>query len=306
MADLENKKKKFSLGNTDKERRNNLIVIFLSVILLVLLVLFFMQHSENKKMMDSLNAEKDSLQQELDGMIQNYDSLKTDNDTLNAQLFIAQTKVKDLMLEIGQVKKASYAQISHYQDQVGSLRKIMRNYIIQVDSLNRRNKILMEENKQVKQDYIEIESRNKALQKEKERLSQKVEKAAMLEAITLSVSGINKKGNEVNNSSKAEKLQISFTLSKNVTAKRGNKKIYVRILRPDQILMVKSKNDRFRFEDLNIPFSVMREVTYEGNELPVNIFWDNKGEAPFMLGEYTIDIFADGNNIGTATFSFRK
>ncbi len=306
MADLENKKKKFSLGNTDKERRNNLIVIFLSVILLVLLVLFFMQHSENKKMMDSLNAEKDSLQQELNGMVQNYDSLKTDNDTLNAQLFIAQTKVKDLMLEIGQVKKASYAQIANYQDQVGSLRRIMRNYIMQVDSLNRRNKILMEENKQVKQDYIEVESRNKALQKEKEQLSQKVEKAAMLEAMNLTVTGINKKGNEVNNCSKAEKLQISFTLSKNVTAKRGNKNIYVRILRPDQILMVKSKNDLFQFEDLKIPFSVMREVTYEGNELPVNIFWDNQGEAPFMQGEYSIDIFTDGNNIGTTTFSFRK
>ena len=307
MGDSEmNTKKKFSLGSTDKERRNNLIVIFLAVILIVVVVLFFMQRGEHKQIMRSLNAEKDSIEVELNQMIQSYDSLKTDNDTVNSQLFIAQTKVKDLMLEIGQVKKASYEQIEQYREEVGSLRRIMRNYIVQVDSLNRRNQQLMEENAQVKQDYAQIESQKAQLEKDKERLAQRVEKAATLEAQGLSAFGINSRGNDVNNSEKAEKIQVNFTLAKNITAQRGAKNIYVRIQRPDQILLLKSKNDLFRFEDLRIPYSAMREVTYEGNDLPVNIFWDNAGEQPFIPGEYTVDIFADGNNIGTTTFSFKK
>ncbi|WP_339737983.1 hypothetical protein [uncultured Sunxiuqinia sp.] len=307
MGDSEmNKKKKFSLGSTDKERRNNLIVIFLAVILIVVVVLFFMQRGEHKQIMQSLNAEKDSIQVELNEIIQSYDSLKTDNDTVNSQLFIAQTKVKDLMLEIGQVKKASYAQIEQYREEVGSLRRIMRNYIVQVDSLNRRNQQLMEENAQVKQEYAQIETQNVQLEKEKERLSQRVEKAATLEAQGLTAFGINSRGNDVSNSDKAEKIQVNFTLGKNITAQRGAKNIYVRIQRPDQILLLKSKNDLFPFEDLRIPYSAMREVTYEGNDLPVNIFWDNTGEPPLIPGEYTVDIFADGNNIGTTTFSFKK
>lgn len=305
MAELE-KKKKFSMGSTDSERRKNLIVAFLVIILVVVVVLFFMQRNEQKGLMQSLNLEKNQIQTELNQMVQHYDSLKTDNDTLNAALFVAQTKVKDLLLEVGQIKKASYQQISQYQEEVGSLRKIMRNYIVQVDSLNRRNQQLMEENKQVKQDYIASESRNKELQQEKEQMAQRIQRAAMLEALNLRVAGINHKGKEVNNSSKAEQLMISFTLSKNVTAKRGAKDLYVRILRPDQILLVKSKSDLFQFEDLKIPYSAMRQVTYEGNELPVNIYWDNAGFDPFMTGDYTIDIFADGNNIGTTSFSFRK
>ena len=60
MSDSVEKKKKFSLGETDKERRNNLIVIFLSVILIVVVVLLFMQRGEHKQIMSSLNAEKDS------------------------------------------------------------------------------------------------------------------------------------------------------------------------------------------------------------------------------------------------------
>lgn len=305
MAELE-KKSKFSMGSTDSERRKNLIVAFLGVILVVVVVLFFMQRSEHKAILESLNLEKNQIQDELNQMVTHYDSLKTDNDTLNAALFVAQTKVKDLLLEVGQIKKASYDQIAKYQEEVGSLRKIMRNYIVQVDSLNRRNQQLMEENQQVKQDYIAAESRNKALEQEKAQMAQRIQQAAMLEALNLNVVGINKKGKEVSNSSKAEQLMINFTLSKNVTAKRGAKDLYVRILRPDQILLVKSKSDLFKFEDLKIPYSATRQVTYEGNELPVNIYWDNTGFDPFMTGDYTIDIFADGSNIGTTTFSFKK
>ena len=306
MSDSAKSKKKFSLGETDKERRNNLIVILLAVFLVVVVVLFFMQRGEHQQIMRSLNTEKDSIQIELNQIVQNYDSLKTDNDTINSQLFIAQTKVKDLLLEVGQVKKASYEQIERYRQEVGSLRGIMRNYIVQVDSLNRRNEQLMAENEQVKQEFAQVESKNKQLEKDKERLSQRVEKAAMLEALNLHAFGINGKGNEVNNSRKAEKMQVSFTLSKNITAKRGAKNIYVRIQRPDQILLIKSKKDLFQFEDLRISYSAMREVTYEGNELPVNIFWDNEGEDSFMTGDYAVDIFADGSNIGTTTCSFKK
>ncbi len=306
MSDTEDVERKFTSGKTDKDRRNNLIVIFLSAILVIVVILFFIQRSEHSKIISSLNSEKESLQSELNEMMQSYDALKTDNDTLNGELFVARTRVKDLMVEIGQLKKASYSQISKYQDEVGSLRRIMRNYIVQVDSLNRRNQQLMVENEQVKQNYMEVESQNKTLQEEKNQLSQRVERASQLEALGLVVTAVNKKGSSINNREKAEKLVINFTLSKNVTAKRGNKNIYVRILRPDQILLTRSAKDLFQFEDLKIPYSAMREVTYEGNELPVNIFWDNQDGEPFMPGVYTIDVFADGNNIGTTTFSFKK
>ena len=92
---------------------------------------------------------------------------------------------------------------------------------------------------------------------------------------------------------------------KNQTAKRGAKNIYVRIQRPDQILLLKSEKDIFKFEDMKIPYSAMREVEYEGNDLPVSIYWDNSGAAPLMPGKYTVDVFADGKNIGTTSFDVK-
>jgi hypothetical protein len=305
MDELGTKKKGFSLGETEKERRNNLIIIMLSVVLLIVVVFFVIQHNENKKIMQALNLEKASIQTELNALMTNYDSIHTNNEALQQELDGAQTKVKDLLMEVEQVKRVSYDQIAQYRTEVTTLRNIMKNYIVQVDSLNRRNEKLMAENMQVKQDFAQSESKNQELEKEKENLKEKIKMAAQLEATELMAVGINARGKDAESARRAEQIKVSFVLSKNITAPRGDKTIYVRIQKPNQVLFQKSATDLFEFEDLKIPFSAKREVTYEGNALPVNIFWDNAG-AEFMAGEYTVDIFADGNNIGTTKFTMKR
>ncbi|HAQ20565.1 MAG TPA: hypothetical protein DCR40_15250 [Prolixibacteraceae bacterium] len=292
------KKKGFSLGETDKDRRNNLIIIILSVLLIIIVSVFILQHNENKKILEALNLEKKAIQTELSTMMTNYDSIHTNNVALQSELVGAQTKVKDLLDEVEQVKKVSYSQIAQYRLEVSTMRNIMKNYIIQVDSLNRRNEKLMAENVQVKEEFAQSESKNLVLEKEKEHLQEKIKMAAQLEATNLIAVGINARGKDAESARRAEQIRVSFVLSKNVTAPRGNKMIYVRIQKPNQVLFQQSPDDLFEFEDLKIPYSAKREVTYEGNALPVNIFWDNQG-AEFMEGEYTVDVFADGNNIGT-------
>ena len=299
------KKKGFSLGETDKERRNNLIIIILSILLVVVVVIFINQNNENKRVMTALTQEKESIQTELKTMMTSYDSIHTTNQALQSEVENAQTKVKDLLLEVVQVKKVSYDQIAQYRQEVTTLRGIMKNYIVQVDSLNRRNQVLMAENVQVKQNYAESESKNQQLEKEKEHLQEKIKVAAQLEATELIAVGINRRGKEAESARRAEQIRVSFVLSKNITAPRGNKMIYVRIQKPNQVLLQVSPDDVFQFEDLKIPYSAKREVTYEGNALPVNIFWDNQG-AEFMPGEYIVDVFADGNNIGTTKFLMKR
>jgi len=299
------KKKSFSLGETDKERRNNLIIIILSVLLLVVISVFVSQHNENKKILAALNMEKASIQTELSTMMTNYDSIHTNNETLQTELSGAQTKVKDLLQEVEQVKKVSYDQIAQYRMEVTTMRNIMKNYIIQVDSLNRRNELLMAENVQVKENFAQSETKNQQLEKEKQHLQEKVKEAELLEATELTAVGINARGKDAESARRAEQIKVSFVLSKNVTAPRGNKMIYVRIQKPNQVLFQESPDDLFQFEDLKIPYSAKREVTYEGNALPVNIFWDNKGQE-FLPGEYTVDVFADGNNIGTSKFLMKR
>ena len=291
--------------NSSKDKRNNLIVIILSVIIVILACLFFWQRSSYKTDAALIRAEKDSIASELTKMVTGYDSIRSENDSLNKTISFAQTKVKDLLLEVGQVKNVSYQQITKYREEVTTLRNIMRDYIVQIDSLNQKNQRLMDENLNVKQQVTEVRGINQQLEEDKKKLEQTVTLAAQLEATGLRATGITAKGKEQVKSNKIEKVKIDFTLNKNQTAKRGSKNIYVRIQRPDQILLMKSNSDVFKFEDMKIPYSAMREVEYEGNDIPISIYWDNSGQSPLIPGKYTVDVFADGKNIGTTAFEVK-
>ncbi len=294
-------KKKHMLGDTEKDRKNNLIVLTLVIVLAVLSFLYFSQRKNNQFIVRMITAQKDSIQVELNHIIAGYDSLKVENDTLTAQMGIAQTRVKDLLEEVATTKKLSLEKISRYQKEVTTLRDIMRNYIVQIDSLNRKNEFLMAENLEVKEQAKKAESRNIQLSEEKQQLEQNLKKAATLEALELTAVALNDRNKDTRFAERASFIRVNFTLSKNITTQRGAKNVYVRIMRPDQLLLIKSADNLFRFEDLKIPYSSVREVNYEGNELPVAIYWDNKGEQPLITGEYVIDVFADGNNIGTTS-----
>lgn len=285
--------------------RKNALVILLSVLLVAVVALFFWQRSENKEVTNQLKQEKAAIETELNGMVLGYDSLKRKNTNLNIEFEGAQNKVKELLVEIEQVKSTSFRQISKYREEMTTLRKIMRDYVVQIDSLNQKNQRLMAENSTVKQEVTEVKTQNQNLEQEKKKLEQTVTIAATLEAANLKASGINKRGKEQTKASKVESIKIDFTLAKNLTAKRGAKNIYVRIQRPDQLLLTKSDKDLFMFEGMKIPFSANREVEYEGMDLPVSIYWDNTGQSPLVTGKYTIDIFADGNNIGTTTLEIK-
>jgi uncharacterized protein (DUF3084 family) len=286
--------------------KKNILVIALAVILVVVVILFFFQRNAHNEIVGQMNQEKDSIQSELKTLVVNYDSLKTDNEDLNTTLMVTQSEIKNLLNEVEQVKKASYREISGYRSKVTTLRGIMKSLYNQIDSLNERNKVLFAENQEVKLQYTEVKSENEQLSKEKEKLEQTVKRAQILEALDLRGTGLNPRDKETLKVARTSKLMISFTLSKNLTAKRGAKNIYIRIMRPDQLLLLESEQDLFKYEDLKIAYTAKREVNYEGMELPINIYWNNTGKDPLLAGTYTVDVFADGNNIGSSEFVLRK
>jgi FtsZ-binding cell division protein ZapB len=292
-------------NHNSSDLKKNALVVLLSLLLIFVIALFFWQRSQHEGITTQLKQEKAAIETELNGMVLGYDSLKRNNSNLNIQFEGAQNKVKELLTEIEQVKSTNLRQITKYRDEMNTLRKIMRDYVIQIDSLNQKNQRLMAENSNVKQEVTEVKTQNQTLEQEKKKLEQTVTLAATLEALNLRATGINKKGKEQSKASKIESIKVDFTLGKNLTAKRGAKNIYIRIQRPDQLLMTKSDKDLFKFEGMNIPFSAVREVEYEGMDLPVSIYWDNSGQSALVPGQYTIDLFADGNNIGTTSLEVR-
>jgi len=64
------------------------------------------------------------------------------NDSLVALLSTEQAKVQRLLEELRTVKATNAKEIARLKKELDTLRKIMRNYVVQIDSLNRENEQL--------------------------------------------------------------------------------------------------------------------------------------------------------------------
>ena len=89
--------------------------------------------STKSKLVNELNIEKADLTQEMVELRQEYAELQTANDTLNASLEIEREKVDQLIERFQQTEATNRAQIRQYEKELGTLRSIMKHYIVQIE-----------------------------------------------------------------------------------------------------------------------------------------------------------------------------
>ncbi len=283
-----------------KKDKTLLIVIgVLSAILIILFVFFMIEKKENRENMVAITAEKEELQQELTDLSHHYDNLKTDNDTLNNKLAHEQEKIASLMEKMKEFRNNSYAEINRYKKEIGTLKTVLRSYVVQIDSLNQLNRKLVAENTEVKKQMNWVRDRNKTLEQKTEQLAETLEKASTLSVENFKVYCVNKNDKETN-LRRCFQLKADFSLARNITAKRGPRMIYLRITRPDGQVLAASSKSFFKYQNATLTYSARREIEYEGEKLEIAIFWPNDGS--LEKGEYIADLFSDNQQIGTTKF----
>ncbi len=288
------------LKTEKKDQIYKIVLISLGVILLTVSILFLKTYRENRQYIAEIKIEKADLETELRDLSQNYDSLQTSNDTLNQLLVTEKGKIDELLERMRVFRNNSYFEINKYKKEIGTLKGVLRSYVIQIDSLNSKNIELNAENIRVKKQISWVKERNEKLESTTENMKELISKASALDATEINCSPINKKGRVVKKLSKTVKLKASFKLRKNITITPGLKTIHVRIARPDEVILSNPEGLLFEYENTQIAFSAKRDIEYEGNELEVSIFWDNDGS--LIKGEYTLDLFSEGIHIGNSSF----
>ena len=284
------------------------VVLILPVILLAIAVgvLGYKYYTETQRLKETtaeqeiLQDVKSDLEKQLRDMVVEYDSLKTENDSINTLLVGEQEKIKKLLrYQAGDAEK-----IKKYREELETLRKVMRSYIVQIDSLNTRNRYLTEENIQVRQQLTVAETQNVELSKEKEMLGTQVQLAKVLSAKNVNVVTLNKRENDAEGKiKKITKISVGFTLRENAVADPGKKVIYLRLLNPDNVSLANATGDMFTYNGENIVYSEKRDIEYENKDIDVIIFW-NKTE-DLKPGEYTAILYAEGYEIGSASFTLK-
>ena len=152
-------------------------------------------------------------------MVHSYDTLKSNNDTLNANL----EKEKMRIVKLLSINASNTQLIKKYKSEISTMRDIMKSYIVQIDSLNSRNKILSAENFEIRDQITKVRSTNTELSKVKEELNAKVEIASVIQAKDIVAVALNTKRKETTRLNLLDKLRTCFTLRENPLAKAGPK-----------------------------------------------------------------------------------
>jgi FlaG/FlaF family flagellin (archaellin) len=268
------------------------ISIILAGALIFLVFRYFGQKNKMVEMETALTQEKDSLANELRLMVVAYDTLRTNNDSLNASL----EREKERIIRLLSVNASNLQLIKKYKNEITTMREIMKSYIVQIDSLNTRNKFLVAENTEIHQQIKQVRNTNTELSKVKEELSTKVEIASVIQAKDILAVSLNKKRKETTRINLLDKLRICFTLRENPLAKAGQKVVYMRVLRPDSLVITSSPDNLFEYKNNKIIYSARREVDYMNQDIEMCIFLDNTGD--FIIGNYSVELYLEDNIIG--------
>ena len=225
------------------------------------------------------------------------------NDSLVSKYAAAKSKVEKLLQELNSEKQKSAQRIKQLQDEIGTLKNILRHYVAQIDSLGKENASLRTENEQIKQRNQQLTTRVANETKRVEALSERMVLAEKLNVTGLSLNALKKNGKNEKNVTKAKQLVVTFTIPQNNSTPVGEKVIYLRIPNPEGTLL--GDAGQFSFEGGSVACTARKTIEYAGEEIPgIRIYWDvNTTLTP---GEYTVELFADNYRLASRRFTLKK
>ncbi|HEY5592259.1 MAG TPA: hypothetical protein VIK55_14740 [Paludibacter sp.] len=298
----------------DPIKKKNLIIIIVAVIVIAVLaiaVFYFVnkaneKEKEMKEVVEMMNFEKQQVEKEFSDLNSEFDGYTSNihNDSLVKLLQDQKTKVQQLLDELRVTKSTNARRIAQLRQELATVRKVMIQYVNQIDSLNSANKVLKTENVEVHRKYQAASETVQQLSIDKDNLNQVVTRASIMEVTNFSMVPLNSKNKKTTWYSQTANLQFNYTIAKNVTAQPGEKTVYFRITRPDNDVLTKSANNVFPYENKNIAYSIEKKIEYTGDAVKDVLYW-KVGEI-LPKGIYRAEFFIDGNRVGSFTFIFEK
>lgn len=279
-----------------------LIAVLIAVAAVLLLVLVVMTISKNR-LVNELKGEKEDLTEQVVALQQDYATLSSDYESINSQLDSSREEINQLVERIQKTNATNRAKIRQYERELGTLRSIMRNYIVQIDSLNTLNHKLTVDAAAARRETATVKKANEELQKTVSDLTEKVQTGSIVLGRNIKAEAYNKAGKVVDRSSSTARILTTLTLAENNLAERGPIRVYVVIKNPDGQLLTNSESRSCVLNGETIPTSASREVDYEGNEIELSIYLNDIPS--FSKGIYTVQILTERSVLGSTQFMLR-
>ena len=284
-------------------KKANLPLIVLGAIAAVLAIVLAYVWFTNYKLVGQLNEEKEELTQQMISLREDYDTLSSDYDEINAQLDSSREQVNQLIERLKETEARDRAKIRKYEKELGTLRSIMRNYIVQIDSLNTLNKKLTADAAAARREAEVSKARSEELSQKVEHLSGQVAAGSVIKAWGLVIEPYDGSGKVNERSSRVVKMLTSLTLIENDLAPKGPVRVYIRVKDPSGVLLTNASSRNFTCGGEPMMASASREVDYQGSEVDLSIYLNDISS--YQKGIYTVEAYTSQTKLGSAEVLLR-
>jgi len=289
-----------------------ILIIILAIIAVALLVRLLRKNDELKELTVEKEKMKIELTTELDSLVAQHNRTKEEYGMLADSLKSKDSIIIANALEIKSLLNYKWEYFK-VKKKLEGLQEIAQSYVRQMDSLYRENQALKDENVKIKKDYQQEVAKTRELTQIKDELTVQVDKASVLKAYNITADPLQvkysgKKEKITDKAKRMDEIKICFTLSENKIIAHGKKHIYIRIAKPDKLILTPSKGDdySFSFKGEKLQYSIMHEIDYQGKASDICLYWRKKTQADEMpAGTYNIEIFSENNVIGATSFSVK-
>ena len=255
-------------------------------------------------LVNELNVEKEELTSQMIALQNDYASLSSDYDMINSQLDSSREEVSQLIERIKKTEATNRSKMRQYEKELGTLRSIMRNYIVQIDSLNTLNKKLTADAAAARREAAESRKKSEELSKTVQNLSGQVAVGSVVKACGIKLDAYNSTDKITDRSSRVVKLIASLALVENDLAAKGPIRVYIRVKNPDGILLTNSTQRTFSVNGGEpMICTASREVDYEGKEVEMGIYVNEIPE--YVKGIYTLEAYTEQTKLGEAELMLR-
>ena len=292
----EERERKAGRGN------RTLLTALICVAVVLAAVLGYMLY-QRSTLVHQLEGEKAELAQEMMNLQSDFNALNSDYENINHQLDTSREQVAMLIEQLSQTEATNRAKIRQYEKELGTLRTIMKGYIVQIDSLNTLNKQLTADAAAARREAAESRRANEELTQQVESLSTQVNAGKVLKARAIALNGYYNNGNTGDRHSRVRYMVASLSLVENSLADKGPIRVYVRVKDPDGVLLMNNESTEFSVGGQTLQASASREVDYEGNEVDLSIYVKDIDE--FYKGVYTLEVYTEQALLGRAECMLR-
>ncbi|HYG39466.1 MAG TPA: chromosome segregation protein SMC [Cytophagales bacterium] len=299
--------------NVEKKSNKRFFLIAIIIVLLIInAVKFYLDYRDSKEkdeIISSKNVELEqtydkleNVSQELEGKIEEIKRLGGNVDSL----ILIQKELeadKIALKRSGAIAKKNYDEI---KDKLEGYEYLLRQKDQEIEQLKAHSKVLFEENKDLKTQKNVLSDSISKIAQTREQLAEKLATASVLKAENINVVAISDKGKEKDGgeykSKQIDKIKVSFNLAENKVAKIEGKEILLSIVDPNgsPLYDVSTGSGTFVFNGKEQFYSAKQEILFDNTMQQLSFIYDKGSE--FDKGSYKVDIYAEGNKIGTSSF----